>query len=654
MNIVCNDAKCADQVVQVIECKITHSDQLKLALNDTEHYYSGILASQKRQLYEAGTLKRFSLIKLKKFVVNKGNRQSIVILDAEVVSNDYAEILGRPKPIKLNDNSSAASSNQYAAPLAPSNPPQQEHYAPPPPPAYQPPPPPPAYVPPPPPAYQPPPPPAYQPPPPPPPSYNQNQNQYQNNYNQNHYQQPTYQQPQPGTLPRPAPPTNYPSRPMKTENILPVSVLNNYTNNGWVIKVKVIAIAEPKRYNGRNGQAGKVWSITLKDEAGTVIRGTFFNDTVDRMEGKIRLNAVYRVKSGRIKKADPRFNNTGNDYEITFDDTTTFDEDADDGKISGITFNFTKIDQIAEKPENATVDVIGYVTICDQASSYVSKKGNTGMRRRLELVDETNSKIELTLFGELTNKTPDDPGFVIAVSGARVNTFRGKSLSMFDGTVQINPGLPETNALQAWWMQTGQYNSGEMKSLSSGDMGMSGAAPLVHLSAVDEQGLGMGERPDVVMSYVLLTDLMTNKKFCYPACPNEECKNKGLSENNDGTYFCDKCQQVRTPSWRWMFTAKLTDFSGMAFASVIGNDQVGEMIFNKKVNEVHDEMQGIPEDKIREHVVPLFFKYMKVKLRAKLDNFNSESRVKLNILGASEMDYGEAAKFFASEIEKQK
>ncbi|EAX99058.1 hypothetical protein TVAG_433860 [Trichomonas vaginalis G3] len=651
IGIVNNSVKPCDQIVQVIECKVTHSGQLKLALNDKVHYYSGILATQKRDLYNSGELKKFSLIKLKKYVVNNGYRQSIVILDTEVVSNDCNSILGRPQSIKVDESSSAASSNQFSGAPPPQNQPNDNLSHAPPPPAYVPPPPPPSYAPPPqPPSYQqPPPPPQYQQPPPPPQYQQPNQNQYhQQSYqqqNQNQHQN-QYQYQQQRQLPQ-----QHAIRQSQNRIIIPISALCQYTHPGWMIRVRIVSISDPRTY--RNGE-GKLMNITMKDDSGTSIRGTFFNENVDRWQPKLKLNNVYKVSGGRVKVANKEYNNTGNDYEISFDDATSIEDDQDDGSISTLSFNFVKLDQLAERPDNTTVDIIGWVTTSDQAVTFTSKKGNTMLKRRLEIADDTNSKIELTFFGYLANKLPEEPNYVLAAGPCRISPFRGKSLTMFDGNLQVEPAIPETNAIRAWWNQTGQFTLGEMKSLSNGDVGMGGNSQTLHLSAIDEQGLGQNEKGDYFMAYVTLAELSSNKKFCYAACPNEDCKNKGLTPNEDGTYFCEKCQQPKTPRWRWMFNTKISDFSGSLYASVIGNDQVGDLIFGKKVNELHDELADVKDEETMKFTMPLFFRNLKVRLNARLDNYGMESRIKVNIVGASEMNYAEAAKFFASEIEKQK
>jgi replication factor A1 len=42
---------------------------------------------------------------------------------------------------------------------------------------------------------------------------------------------------------------------------------------------------------------------------------------------------VYVVKGGRIKPANKRFNTLNNDYEITFDESTTVTESQDSSKV---------------------------------------------------------------------------------------------------------------------------------------------------------------------------------------------------------------------------------------------------------------------------------------------------------------------------------
>ncbi len=79
---------------------------------------------------------------------------------------------------------------------------------------------------------------------------------------------------------------------------------------------------------------------------------------------------------------------------------------------------------------------------------------------------------------------------VLAIKGARVNAFAGRSLSVgFAGRITINPVIEQAIELQKWWIETGQHMSAETLTTTRGEHGVS-AKPRVTLSDIVEQNLG--------------------------------------------------------------------------------------------------------------------------------------------------------------------
>lgn len=67
----------------------------------------------------------------------------------------------------------------------------------------------------------------------------------------------------------------------------------------------------------RNG--GTILKIELIDIYGTPIEGTFFNDSADYWNDKIRENAVYLMSNGQVKVANKKFSTVNNDFCIVFE-----------------------------------------------------------------------------------------------------------------------------------------------------------------------------------------------------------------------------------------------------------------------------------------------------------------------------------------------
>ena len=83
---------------------------------------------------------------------------------------------------------------------------------------------------------------------------------------------------------------------------MPINSLNPYSSNKWTIKARVTSKGEVRNWTNARG-AGKLFSVDLLDELGGEIRGTFFNQQVDKFEpllekDKVRLRATTRPATG--------------------------------------------------------------------------------------------------------------------------------------------------------------------------------------------------------------------------------------------------------------------------------------------------------------------------------------------------------------------
>jgi len=102
-----------------------------------------------------------------------------------------------------------------------------------------------------------------------------------------------------------------------------------------------------RTYKNARGE-GKLFSIELVDSEGGEIKGTFFNDVVDKFYDIVNEGDVYLFSKGQIKTANKQYSSAN--YEITFDKATTIEPvDSDDPTAINIpraNYNFRKIQHI--------------------------------------------------------------------------------------------------------------------------------------------------------------------------------------------------------------------------------------------------------------------------------------------------------------------
>ena len=80
-----------------------------------------------------------------------------------------------------------------------------------------------------------------------------------------------------------------------------------------------------------------------------------------------------------------------------------------------------------------TLDIAGVIMEVSENEMVNLRKGSQKVRKYVTLVDDSMCAISLTLWASMCDRiTPDDINKVIAVKGARVSEFGGKSLNAAD------------------------------------------------------------------------------------------------------------------------------------------------------------------------------------------------------------------------------
>lgn len=144
---------------------------------------------------------------------------------------------------------------------------------------------------------------------------------------------------------------------------------------------------------------GKLFSVELIDGYSTEIRGTFFNDAVDKWFEVLHEGGTYFISGGQVKTANRRYTSINNEWEITFGDRTTVEPAQDDGTILAVKFNFTQLHHLPQVEVGKVVDVLGIVKEENDFAEITTRRGDQLGKRDLVIVDESNTGVQLTLWG---------------------------------------------------------------------------------------------------------------------------------------------------------------------------------------------------------------------------------------------------------------
>ena len=119
------------------------------------------------------------------------------------------------------------------------------------------------------------------------------------------------------------------------------------------------------------------------------------------------------------------------------------------------------------------------IGICKETGDVVSvntKQGRQVNKRDLYLCDRSNRMITCTLWGAEADEFDGSSFPVVAMKGARVSDFGGRSLSSVgSSTLVVNPDLSEAHSLRGWFDSVGKNEAAQSL---SGQRGMGGGGKL--------------------------------------------------------------------------------------------------------------------------------------------------------------------------------
>ena len=104
-----------------------------------------------------------------------------------------------------------------------------------------------------------------------------------------------------------------------------------------------------------------------------------------------------------------------------------------------------------------TIDVCGVIAEVSENESVTLKKGSQKNRKYITLIDDSGCSISLTLWATMCERvTEQDIHRVLAVKGARVSEFGGRSLNAADDHSSLFPELKHERChqLEKWYAKT--------------------------------------------------------------------------------------------------------------------------------------------------------------------------------------------------------
>ncbi|KAH3672994.1 hypothetical protein WICMUC_003947 [Wickerhamomyces mucosus] len=431
----------------------------------------------------------------------------------------------------------------------------------------------------------------------------------------------------------------------KPDNLYLIEQLSPY-QNVWTLKARVSYKGELRTWSNARG-SGKLFNVNFLDESGE-IRATAFNENAEKFSNLLQEGKVYYISKARIQPPRKQFSNLNATYELQLDRDTIIEEAQDSGSVPKLNFNFVKLNKIQDLESDSIIDAVGVIKEVNPAFQITSRAGKAYDRRDITIVDDSQFAITVGLWNQPAVTFGIPEGTVVAVKGAKVSDFGGKSLSLtHSGVIVPNPDAPEAYTIKGWYDAQGRNES--FQSLKQ-EPGVRKSSPSERktIQNVQDLEINLSDKPEY-HTIKASVSFLKNDNFSYPACATEGC-NKKVIDQGDGTWRCEKCDITHAnPSFRYILTVSVLDETGQLWLTLF-DDQAKQLlgISADDLVKLRDENNA----EFMAHFEKVQMNEYEFRIRGRQDSYNGQTRVKYSCFNVGKINFSAESDYLVDKFSK--
>jgi replication factor A1 len=421
---------------------------------------------------------------------------------------------------------------------------------------------------------------------------------------------------------------------VSSANYTPLSLLTTFTKEICIL-VKIVKKYPTKTFASKNGE-GTLFSFNIVDRDGTEMQVTGFTKAVQKFANFLKEGAIYEVKGGYLKINDRKFANVKSEYKLMIDENTHIEEREELSNLFKEQIcDYVKLSQLIEKSAFSIVDVLLYLIEVREPTVINTKTGVQMALRKVVVGDDSEFKMELTLWKEFS-ELPLQAGDILSIKSVKVGDFQGRSLSTIDTTaIVLNPDTNEANHLRAKVQDI--LKQGTVLKTAMGHLGFNDTTPVSITYIRDIMNTCNNVMDDKFSTYTIRATIINFKheeRNYYPGC-SDACKKKLVRE--DSFWKCNACDKTYdVPIYYFTFSIRVKDASSEYYLDLFGT--VGEKLLGITAQEYHDLCFNKQNDRLNKLSDAIEFKTFLFTVKPKRHYYNNTNKIKLNCYKADAAD----------------